>query len=128
MQTVWSGYGLPAMNMVWTDVYVPKSVWVALPDFPGVVQRVVLPATTHGVCLWTPQDQVWYALDEAPGPIMPPVLGNSVPATAFVLGGVVQPGCWHLFALPDDGLSHELQLVSTVPSALLLLTALTEMG
>jgi hypothetical protein len=128
MQTVWSGYGLPAMNMVWTDVYVPRSVWVALQDIPQVPTRVALPPTTHGVCLWTPQDMAWYALDATPGPIPSVVFTTTVPASAFVLGGVVQPGVWHLFAIPDDSLSHELQLVSTVSNALILLTALTEMS
>jgi hypothetical protein len=127
VQTVWSGYGLPTANMVWSEVFVPRSCTVVLSDTPQVITRVTLPVTTHGVTLWTPMDQVWYAFDEDPGPIPPPAVGTLVAASAFVAGGVLLPGSWHLLTLPNDGLEHTMHLSSAAPSPLVLLTALTEL-
>lgn len=127
MQTAWNGFGLPASNMVFTDVFVPKSLpAVVLNDFPGVVSRVALPTTTHFVALWTAQDEVWYAVDEDPGPIPGLSMGSTIPATAFATGGIVLPGMWHVVAVPDDSLAHTVHLVSAAPSPTVKITAFTE--
>lgn len=126
MQTLWSGFGLPSTNLVWEDVLVPRSCPIVLPDMPGVVMRVTLPVTTHGVTLWTPQDQVWYAFDEDPGPIPAAQIGTAIPATAFAAGAVLQPGSAQLLVLPNDSMEHRIHLVSAAPNPLVILTALTE--
>lgn len=127
MQTVWMGAGTPTANVVWGEVYVPQSCSVVLADLPTVVTRVTLPLTTHGVLLWTALEQIWYAFDDDPGPIPPPVSGTLVAETAFRAGGVLLPGSWQVVMLPDDSLQHTLHLVSLAPSPLVLLTALTEL-
>lgn len=127
MQTVWDGFGLPTANMVWSEVFLPRSCTVVLNDMPGVVMRVTLPVTTHGVTLWTSQDQVWYAFDEDPGPIPSVAVGTLIAESAFITGGVLMPGGWQLVVLPNDSLQHKLHLVSAAPSPTVLLTALTEL-
>jgi hypothetical protein len=116
------------VNTVWSEAFVPRSCTVILSDIPHVVTRVSLPATTHGVLLWTAQEQVWYAFDEDPGPITLGVQGTLIAATAFVAGGIVLPGGWHVVTLPDDSLPHTVHLVSAAPSPTVLLTALTELA
>ena len=128
MQTVWSGYGLPTVNTVWSEAFVPRSCAVRLSDTPHVVTRVSLPATTHGVLLWTAQEQVWYAFDDDPGPIPPALGGTVIASSAFMAGGVVLPGTWHVVTLPDDSLPHTVHLVSASPSPTVLVTALTELA
>jgi hypothetical protein len=128
MQTVWDGFGLPTANMVWSEVFVPRSCTVVLSDTPNVITRITLPLTTHGVTMWTALEQVWYAFDEDPGPIPPVTSGTLIPATAFMAGGVLLPGGWQLLTLPNDSLQHALHLVSRAPSPTVLLTALTELA
>lgn len=128
MRTVWNGYGmLSAANMAYTDVFFLQSAWVVLPETPSLTLQVRMPATTHGVWLWTALASVWFAWDEHPGPIMDPVGGVPVIEDyVFQPGGVLLPNERQLFMLADASLSHELFLVSTSPNVTVLLTALTE--
>src|SRR5262245_24645104 len=127
MQTVWQGYGLPATNMLWSEVFVPRSLSVVLHDTAGVITRVTLPLTTHGVTLWTAEYRIWYAFDEDPGPIVPAASGTLIADTAFMTGAILMPGGWQLLTLPNDGLQHVLHLVSDVSNPLVYLTAMTEL-
>jgi hypothetical protein len=126
MQTLWQGSTLPSGNLVWEEAMIPFSRWVALPDIATVPKSVHLPARTHGVCLWAPQDMVWYGLDAAPGPILPPTTAEPVLATDFAFGGCAMPGQWQTFAVPQPEVAHILHLRSTVESAQIFVTALTE--
>jgi hypothetical protein len=126
MQTIWNGFGLPPTNLLWNEVFVPQSTWIVLADIPGIVTRITLPPTTHGVALWTAQAEIWYALDDDPGPIPPPASGTVIGAASFRLGGVLFGSEWHHFTLPDDALPHDVHLVSMEPSPRVVLTAFVE--
>jgi hypothetical protein len=126
MQTLWYGSSIPLGNLVWEEAMIPFSVWVVLPDIANIPKEVRLPAGTHGISLWTPQEMVWYGLDAAPGPIVPPTTASPVLATAFAFGGCAMPGQWQGFALPLPELSHVLYLRSTVENAQIFVTALTQ--
>lgn len=102
------------------------SCWMVLTDLPGAKTIVHLPVATRAVRFWTPDAQIWYALDTAPGPIPAPVTDNQVQATAFRLGDVIMPNATQQVVLPGDQLPHTLQLVSQAIAPLLLLTALVE--
>lgn len=128
MKTSWNGLALPADNLVLEDTYIGKSCWVALAPLPGMSTAVHLPATTAAVHLWTPDAQIWYALDATPGPIPDPTLTPVVDDEAFVLGEVLLTNERQSLTLPDDGLLHTLELVSRASGPRVLLTALTEIG
>ena len=134
MQTLWSGFGIPASNVEWTEVFVEYSTWVVLHDMPGVPTHVTLPVGTQGAILYTAQGEIWYAMGAVslgmpdPGPIPPPAVGTAIPDTAFALGGVILSNQWRKIVFPNDGLQHTLQLVSKDPSPTVLITALTEMA
>ena len=60
----------------------------------SVPMRVTLPMGTRQLWLWTAEERVWYALDEVPGPIPPPVQGNVLAASIFVPGAILMPAQW----------------------------------
>lgn len=126
MQTVWNGLGLLPNNMVWSDAFLQYSVWVVLDPIPGVPKTVRLPVHTHCVQLYLPEGNCWYALDHAPGPIMPPLQGSIVDDDYFVPGGVVFGGQWHALAIAETEQMHEVQLISATPGLPVLLTVLKE--
>lgn len=128
MLTVWQGYGVPADNVVSTDIFVTRALRVMLQDPPQLVTRVQLTSTAHAVNLYVVESPVWYGVDTDPGPIALPSPGGSLPiaTTDFRPGAILQPGHWQQCVLPLDGLAHMLHLVSETPSVVVALTMLEE--
>jgi hypothetical protein len=129
VQTVWSSLDLleTTEGAPGFEGLLPLSCAVVLHDTPHIVSLITLPLTTARVLLWTAQEQLWYAIDGDPGPIPAPVGGTLVAATAFVPGGIVVPGAWHLVLVAAASLPHTLHLVSAAQSPTVFLTAYTEM-
>ena len=120
MQTAWMGVGVPQpfagtqplSSSLAATALPSKALPLTLSDTPGVPTTVTLPDATQLVRLWTSTDVVWFAFDEAPGPIPPPILGSTIPAAAFRTGDILMPGGWQETLVPAPTQSHTLQLVS----------------
>jgi hypothetical protein len=131
MQTVWMGLGLPALSgtgsgMEGLEGLIPQSAPpLVLPDTPGATLRVTLPVGTRQIWLWTATDRVWYALDEDPGPIPPPVQGGVLPPTIFAAGAILMPGQWQALVM-ESAMLHALHLVSEAPSPTVYATTYVE--
>jgi hypothetical protein len=125
--TLWNGPGVPADNIVSTDIFEQRLLQVITQDFPGLVTMVGLAAQAHAVNIWVGGDApIWYAIDEDPGPLTAPTSDPFVLLTAFRPGGVVQPQGWQQCVLPLDGLEHHLHLLSPSPSVTVTLVMLVE--
>lgn len=132
MRSSWDGWGLIERNTVTTDVFEAWNCRVTLPDIAGVTMQVDLPTNTHAVLLWTSTEQVWYAIDDDPDPIVAPAVGTAIPATAFGKGDVLMPagagGQWQQTALSDPSQAHSLHLRSASVAPTVYVVALREMG
>lgn len=116
MKTLYDGFGIPAANCASTDFFVQRQVRVTLQDPPQLATRVTLSPQAHAVNLWVSQATVLYAIDEDPGPFVPPTMTGDVLVTSFRPGGVLVPGeGWQQCVLPLDGLTHTLHLLSEDP-------------
>lgn len=129
MLTLWNGPGVPPMNVVSTDVFVPQVVDVVLQDPPQLVTRVPLDAHCHAANLYTGgTDVVWWAVDTDPGPLNQPSSGPLVPETDYRPGHPLTPGMWQQAVLPLDSLPHMLHLVSAAPFVRVYVVMLMEGG
>lgn len=128
MQTMWPGLAYPnfASNVVLTEACLHRTFPLVLHDTPGVPTVVHLPDTTMGVHFWTTDAEIWFAVNEAPGPIPPYVQTTLVQAGDFVVGGVILPNQVAGIALPESTLTYTIQLVSRDSAPRVTITALVQ--
>lgn len=127
MQTSWDGFGCTDDNVFTTAVLTAWRRSLQLSDTPGIPTAVLLPATAHGVRIWTSDASIYYALDVIPDPEPGgPFTGLSIDFSAFNTGDVLLPSQWQRFSLPDDSLTHTVYFTSKAISPILRIIVLVE--
>lgn len=136
MRTAWNGPAAPEGISSTTGSTLlgslaglkPSTLPLILGDMAGTITTVALSTQTRAVQLWPVGSSIWYAVDEAPGPIPAPTTILNIPGAAFVNGRLCMADQWTTFTMPADALSHTLQLMSQDPSVYVVVVRLEDVG
>jgi hypothetical protein len=115
--TDWDGLACSLSNAVLgpeTELVVltPSALILQTAETPGTTSRVLLPARTRVVRLYTTDEAIRVALDQ--DPLLEPFSAETVTqAAAFAVGATVLTNQWHALLVDLDGLQHALHLTST---------------